>query len=64
MSQNRVRRLYPKILLILTAEREPYESPQMVDLWEYSQQSRGDVLEINKVVDADELGIDPSDYYL
>ena len=36
----------------------------MVDLWEYSQQTRGDVLEINKVVDADELGIDPSDYYL
>jgi HD-GYP domain-containing protein (c-di-GMP phosphodiesterase class II) len=64
MSQNRVRRLFPKILLILTAERVPYESPQMVDLWEYSQQTNGDTLEIRKVVDADELGIDPSDYYL
>ncbi|MGB5258965.1 MAG: HD-GYP domain-containing protein [Gammaproteobacteria bacterium] len=64
MSQNRVRRLYPKILLILTADGNPYESPQMVDLWEFSQQTKGEKLEINKVVDADQLGIDPSDYYL
>lgn len=64
MSQNRVRRLYPKILLILTADGNPYESPQMLDLWEYAQQTRSDKLEISKVVDADELGIDPSDYYL
>ncbi|MBT8116186.1 MAG: HD-GYP domain-containing protein [Gammaproteobacteria bacterium] len=64
MSQNRVRRLYPRILLILTADGNPYESPQMLDLWEYAQQTRSDKLEISKVVDADELGIDPSDYYL
>jgi HD-GYP domain-containing protein (c-di-GMP phosphodiesterase class II) len=64
MSQNRVRRLYPRILLILTAEGDPYESPQMIDLWDYSKKTKGEVLEINKVVDADELGIDPSDYYL
>lgn len=64
MSQNRVRRLYPKILLILNADGVRYESPTTVDLWEYAQKTRGTVLDINKVVDADELGIDPSDYYL
>ena len=64
MSQNRVRRLYPKILLILTADGEPYESPQMLDLWEYSENTQSEPLEINRVVDAEELGIDPADYYL
>jgi HD-GYP domain-containing protein (c-di-GMP phosphodiesterase class II) len=64
MSQNRVRRLYPKILLIQNANGIRYESPNTVDLWEYAQKTRGTVLDINKVVDADELGIDPSDYYL
>jgi HD-GYP domain-containing protein (c-di-GMP phosphodiesterase class II) len=64
MSQNRVRRLYPKILLILNADGIRYESPSTVDLWEYAQKTKGIVLDINKVVDADELGIDPSDYYL
>jgi HD-GYP domain-containing protein (c-di-GMP phosphodiesterase class II) len=64
MSQNRVRRLYPKILLILNADGIRYESPSTVDLWEYAQKTKGIVLDINKVVDEDELGIDPSDYYL
>ena len=64
MSQNRVRRLFPKILLILTADGEPYESPEMLDLWEYHEKTQSEPLEINKVVDAEELGIDPADYYL
>lgn len=64
MSQNRVRRLFPKVLLILTADRDLYESPQMLDLWEYRQKSKGTVLEITRVIDADEIGVDPSDYYL
>ena len=64
MSQNRVRRLYPKVLLILNADRIRYECPTTVDLWEYSQKTMGTVLDIKKVVDTDELDIDPSDYYL
>ncbi|MGB5177555.1 MAG: DUF3391 domain-containing protein [Gammaproteobacteria bacterium] len=64
MSQNRVRRLFPKILLILNADKVRYEHPNTVDLYEHSLKTRGTVLEIKKAVDADELGIDPSDFYL
>ena len=64
MSQNRVRRLFPKVLLILNADRITYEQPTTVDLWEYNRKTKGTVLEIKKVIDADELDIDPSDYYL
>ena len=64
MSQNRVRRLFPKILLILNADKVSYEHPTTVDLYEHSLKTKGTVLDIKRVVDADELGIDPSDYYL
>ena len=64
ISQNRLRRLYPKILLILSVDGKRYEYPHTVDLWEYSQETRGQELEIKRSVDADDLGIDLSDYYL
>ncbi len=64
MSQNRVRRLYPKILAILNADKVKYKEPHIIDLWEYSQKSKGEVLDIKRVIDAEELGIDASDYYL
>ena len=64
MSQNRVRRLFPKILLILNADKVRYEHPNTVDLYEHSLKTKGTVLDIKRVVDSDELGIDPSDYYL
>lgn len=64
LSQNRVRRLYPKVLLILNADRVPYEKPHTLDLWEHAQKSRGNVLDIKRALDPDALGIDPADYYL
>jgi HD-GYP domain-containing protein (c-di-GMP phosphodiesterase class II) len=64
MSQNRLRRLYPKILLILDSEKVRYEQPKILDLWEYANQSRDMVLEIQRTVDPNMLGIDPTDYYL
>ena len=64
MSQNRVWRLFPKVLLIMNADKTRYEQPKSVDLHEYSQQTKGTALDIKRVVNADELGIDPSDYYL
>jgi len=64
MSQNRVRRLFPKILLVINSDGIRYENPSTVDLWEYAQKTKGKVLDINKMVDSDELGIDPSEYYL
>ena len=64
MSQNRTHRLYPRILLIMTADRVPYENPHILDLWEYHKNTSGNDLEICKAVDADALGIECSDYYL
>jgi HD-GYP domain-containing protein (c-di-GMP phosphodiesterase class II) len=64
MSQNRVRRLYPKVLAILNADKAKYKEPHIIDLWEYSQKSKGEVLDIKRVIDAEELDIDASDYYL
>ena len=64
LSQNRVRRLYPKILLVLNADKERYQHPATMDMWEYAQQSKNGTLEITRVVDADEFGIDPADFYL
>ncbi len=64
MSQNRVRRLYPKVLVILNADKVRYEEPHIVDLWEYAQQSRGEILAIRTVLDTDDLDIDVSDYYI
>jgi len=64
MSQNRVRRLFPKILLVINSDGTRHENPSTVDLWEYAQKTKGKVLEINKMVNSDELVIDPSEYYL
>jgi HD-GYP domain-containing protein (c-di-GMP phosphodiesterase class II) len=64
MSQNRLRRLYPKILLVLDCEKTHYERPKMIDLWEYAQNSRDMVLDITHTVDPDKIGIDPTCYYL
>ena len=64
MSQNRTHRLFPRILLIMTADRVPYEKPHILDLWDHHKNTSGIELEISKVVDADELGIECSDYYL
>ena len=64
MSQNRVRRLYPRVLLILNSQKVKYEHPKTIDLWEYAEKTKGSMLDIKRVIDADDLGIDPADYYL
>lgn len=64
LSQNRLRRLFPKILLIHNADNIPYEKPHTLDLWEYSQKNKGHPLEIRRALEPGQVGIDPSDYYL
>ena len=64
LSQNRVRRLYPKLLLILNAGKEHYEKPHTLDLWEHAQKYKGKALDIKKALDPTEVDIDPGDYYL
>jgi len=64
LSQNRLRRLFPKVLLIHNADNIPYEKPHTLDLWDYSQKNKGHPLEIKRALEPSQVGIDPSDYYL
>ena len=64
LSQNRRRRLYPKLLLILNADKEHYEKPHTLDLWDHARKYKGKVLEIKRSVSAEDYNIDPGDFYL
>ncbi|MDH5514310.1 MAG: HD-GYP domain-containing protein [Gammaproteobacteria bacterium] len=64
MSQNRIRRLYPKILMVQDDNGVNYDTPFMLDLWEHAEKSVNDPLDIVKVIDAADIDIDPSEYYL
>jgi HD-GYP domain-containing protein (c-di-GMP phosphodiesterase class II) len=64
LSQNRMRRLYPKVLLILNVEKTHYQEPHTLDLWEYAQKNKGKALDIKRALESDAYGIDPADYYL
>lgn len=64
LSQNRVHRLYPKVLVIMNGDRVRYEKPHTIDLWEYYEKTKGKVLDIKCVIHPDEININLSDYYL
>lgn len=64
MSQNRIRRLYPKILIVQDDSGVNYDTPFMLDLWEHAEKSVNEQLDIEKVIDAAEVNIDASEYYL
>lgn len=64
LSQNRLRRLYPKVLLILNADKTHYQEHHTLDLWEYARKSKGKALDIKRALESDAFGIDPADYYL
>lgn len=64
LSQNRIKRFYPRVLVILKSDREHYEIPYIVDLWEYANKSSAGALKIQRSIDPDTIGINPVDYYL
>ncbi len=64
LSQNRVRRLSPKLLLILNADKVPYENPHILDLMKYEEDTLGERLTISHALDPKDFDFDPSDYYL
>jgi HD-GYP domain-containing protein (c-di-GMP phosphodiesterase class II) len=64
LSQNRIKRLYPKVLLVLNTDKTHYQEPHTLDLWEYAQKSKGRALDIKRALESDAFGIDPADYYL
>ena len=65
VEQNHVRRLRPKLVLILDAERKPLAEPKLIDLHEHPAEigERGAIW-IERGLEAGAYGIDPARYYL
>lgn len=65
VEQNRVRRLRPKIMLILDDRKRPLPEPALLDLRERaSEPGEKDAVWIDRGFESGAYGIDPADYYL
>ena len=64
IAQNRVRRLRPKIMLVLDANKVAYEINPTLDLIEEPLDTDGNVIEIRRPLAPDSYGISAADYYL
>ncbi len=64
MAQNRLRRLRPKILLILDGNKTPYDFNPVLNLLEDPADKDGKSIEISRPLPAHSFGIDARDYYL
>lgn len=65
IEQNRVRRLRPKIMMLLGAEHEPLRKPRTIDLRKLSSDEReADARWIVQGHEPGAFGIDPKDYFM
>ena len=64
LSQNRVRRLRPKIMVILDKNKKPTGAAPIVDLMTELTDSSGNSLHIKEVVEPSAYGIDPKEFFL
>lgn len=64
LSQNRVRRLRPKVMLVLNADKHTYDIAPTVDLMTETVDRQGQMLEIARSLDPGSYGIDPTAYFL
>jgi HD-GYP domain-containing protein (c-di-GMP phosphodiesterase class II) len=64
LSQNRVRRLRPKIMVILDKNKKPNKSAPIIDLMKELADSSGNPLDIKEVVEPSAYGIDPKEFFL
>ena len=64
MSQNRVRRLRPRIMLILDSSKVAFESFPVVDLATETETKEGTALSIVNTHEPGSFGIDPATFYL
>lgn len=63
ISQNRVRRLRPRVMLILDTQKQPFGMAPVVDLL-HETHRQGKVLYIERSLQPGEHGIDPREFYL
>ena len=64
ISQNRVRRLLPKVLLILDAVKKAYSYPVTLDLINKPKTVEDIPYEIKRTLEYGMYGVDPKEYYL
>jgi HD-GYP domain-containing protein (c-di-GMP phosphodiesterase class II) len=64
LSQNRVRRLRPKVMLVLDSDKVAYEFNPVVDLIEDPVDDDGQLIEIRRPLSPGTYGIHASDFYL
>lgn len=64
VAHNRVRRLKPRILVLLDRDKEPYASPIMLDMLQDPALPNGMPYGIARALEDGMYGIDPRDYYL
>ena len=62
--QNPVRRLLPKVVVVLDADKQPIDSADVRDLMLDAENSSGDTVSIANSLDPGTHGVDPADYYL
>lgn len=64
LAQNRVRRLRPKIMLVLDEHKKPYGIAPTIDLMVDSEDNNGIAPEIRCALDPGAYNIDPREFYL
>ncbi len=64
LSQNRLRRLRPEVMLILDKHKKPVESGPVIDLMKELSDSSGHPLEIKEVLEPGAYGVDPKEFFL
>ncbi len=64
LSQNRYRRLRPKVLIILDRNKVAYATPVIMDMIACEVDAAGQTLEIRNSLEPGSFGIDPREYYL
>ncbi|MBT9611670.1 MAG: HD-GYP domain-containing protein [Burkholderiales bacterium] len=64
LAHNRVRRLKPRVLVILDAAKQPYGAPVPLDLLTAPKRAGDQSYEIARALEHGMYGIDPRDYYL
>jgi HD-GYP domain-containing protein (c-di-GMP phosphodiesterase class II) len=64
MQQNQVRRLRPRVMLVLDSDKNPIENFPIINLLSETEDSHGRFLAIAKSLDPGSYGIDPAEYFI
>lgn len=64
IQQNQVRRLMPRVMLLLDTNKKRYHAPIVLDLIHKPTTPNGDIYNIIKGLPADSYGLNPSEFYV